>query len=162
MKALEIVTEELNDINNDNTVLSFDTFAVSVHKRNSSSEQTKIIFNTDDGDVNFICSGEECTDEVTYVPHAEVTLPSEVFDFASNESTDTTNDAIVISAMFINDALFLRRNKMNHEVATVIISASIAGASEVTGLEMPVEIVFQMNRSSVRLDTNEYMLRKTI
>ncbi len=150
LEGLETVTNELvNETSEDNIIIPLDSFVISIQKYDINSfNGTRIaIFNSGNNTNQIICTDfnerDEC--QTTDVPTAAITLPPDIFEYASNFTSNA-----IISVAYVNDALFLRRDNLHQEVATVILSTSIAGTDKVEGLENSfINLVFQKSEKQV-------------
>ena len=75
---------------------------------------------------------------------ASITLPQNLFD-----SLPASNSSRITYLVFLNDALFLRRNDSTLKVGSIIISTSIVNRT-VEGLEPPVSLTFLKNPVSIK------------
>lgn len=75
-------------------------------------------------------------------PRTSMSLPANLF-----QSIHVTNTTRITQSVFINDALFLRRNITvgQLEVGAIILSAEVVG-SEVAGLDPPITLTFLKNQ----------------
>ena len=74
---------------------------------------------------------------------ASISLPGNIFmSLPPNVSARITN------AVYLNDALFLRRKKNSREVGGIIISAGLVGNMIIEGLSPPIELTFVRNSVS--------------
>ena len=142
------MTEELVDENIEGKIIiPLDSFVISIQQYDATLfNGTRITaFNTDNNDLSLCIDSDEEQCELPHIPKAVITLPPDIFDYASNYSSNA-----IISVVFVNDALFLRRNNLNKEVATVVLSASVAGADKIEGLnDSLVSLVFQRSKNPV-------------
>ena len=76
---------------------------------------------------------------VTAPPAASLELPSNLYDFA-----DASGPLRIANFIYLSDALFLRRETNDLEVASLIISATVINQT-IVGLDPPIALQFQRN-----------------
>ena len=146
LEALETVTEELVNEDQEEIIILQDSFAISIQNLDVLTYNgTRVsAFTNGSGTYNICTDSGESECEYDQTSAAEIQLPPDIFEYASNLSSNT-----IISVVFVNDALFLRRDKVNKEVATVILSVSVAG-TVISGLnDSYIDLMFQKIQSPV-------------
>ena len=71
---------------------------------------------------------------------ASISLPESVF-----MSLPPNTSARITNAVYLNDALFLRREKNSREVGGIIISAGLVGNMTIESLSPPIQLTFVRN-----------------
>ena len=148
LESLEIVTKgiPIPENSTEPVVITQPMFAVSVQ------EVTPELFagftfsaNIDSGSDGVLSSdslsfGE--LDDSVLGPRTSMSLPANLF-----QSIAVTNTTRITQSIFINDALFLRRNSTTsqREVGAIILAADVVG-SRVSGLDPPITLMFLKNQ----------------
>ena len=140
LSAVQDLTEEIPVNVGETVVIVQETFAVSVQ------EVEPDTFEREGGQTisaNLGTGGSislNKTSNSMRPPTASVSLPSNLFRRANG-----TNSTRIVSNVYLNDALFLRRDSNNFDVNSIILSAGVAGVSRVLGLDPPVTLEFARN-----------------
>ena len=147
LEAIEVVIGELPLGDSSQTVISLDKFAVSLQAVNSTGfNGTRILSKTDNVEMPIIDIDEFfLNSNLSISDHnysAEIIIPENIFEFASSTSN------LIASAVYVDDTLFLRRDKKQKEVASVILSATLVGSNSISGLnDSTIQLIFRRNTS---------------
>ena len=124
-------------------VLAQESFAVSVQQVNPEDFEMQV-FGVSLGENPF--SGQDAqlnNNSLDFSPvtssTASITLPQNLFD-----SLTMSSYSRITRSVFLNDALYLRRNDSALEVGSIIIAASVVN-STIEGLTPPISIMFLKN-----------------
>ena len=124
-------------------VLSQRSFAVSVQKELGLQALSVSLGDSPFSDNQTELSEDSLIFSTVKSSTASITLPQNLFD-----SLPASNSSRITHLVFLNHALFLRRNDSSLTVGSIIISASIINRT-VEGLEPPVSLTFLKNPVSI-------------
>ena len=148
LESVEIVVADLPIPENETgpVILLQGLFAISVQEVNPQEFESQILSvslgNSPFSDIQTGLSEESLNFSAAMSSTASITLPQNLFN-----SLPASNSSHITHLVFLNNALFLRRNDSSLKVGSIIISASIVNRT-VEGLEPPVSITFLKNSVS--------------
>ena len=151
LESIQSIVEEL-PVAEDPVIIPQDTFAVAVQEVN----ETAFMMEPPSFSVNLegFTFGNISTSPInpnslgfggsnmTAPPIASVNLPSNLLSFTN----DSLGPVRITNALYLTDALFLRRNSNEsfQEVGSIIIAASVVNQT-IQGLDPPINLVFLIN-----------------
>ena len=148
LESVEIVVTDLPIPENETgpVILSQSLFAISVQEVNTQGFESQTL-SVSLGDSPFSDTQTELSEEslsfsASMSSTSSITLPQNLFS-----SLPASNSSRITHLVFLNNALFLRRNDSSLKVGSIIISASIVNRT-VEGLEPPVSVTFLKNSVS--------------
>lgn len=139
--AVESIIEEIPVEVGERVVITQMSFAVAV-------EEVLVDKFEEEGGQTF-STNDVTSNNTTSTSTGSVMLPGNLFRRLPINNTNITSNRIV-NSFYLTDALFLRRDRNNKEVASLIISASVAGVDRVENLDPPVALNLQLSRDPVR------------
>lgn len=147
MAALEQVTDQLPIPENETSVLlRQDKFAVSVQQIDSTTFNGlnfSTMLTNFSSDQKISSNSLVFNHPIDLSSTGSIALPS---DLPLNK--DNNSQPRITLSVFASDALFLRRNKNNLEVGSIILAASVVGVERVSNIDPPVTMMFKTNTVS--------------
>ena len=145
LESVQLVAAEIPIPDNETgpVVLLQSSFAVSVQEVNSQKFESQVL-SVSLGDSPFsgtknISSEDSLNFSAVNHSTASITLPANLFD-----SLPASNSSRITQLVFLNDALYLRRNESSLEVGSIIIVTSVA-EEIIEHLEPPISLTFLKN-----------------